>query len=387
MRLFRFVLSMLPVVTAAAAAQVPPPPIVSVPFPHAAPSSGPSAGLMFITWTTQDVLCAGISVAFIRPPVAMPVLGWTIPDSGTKTVAYRFTIDPTGRPLDIARIAKGYVVASEDLAPALAASQFAPGVARIACSLTFVPAPQPIAAAPVASVMAYTMFPAQRPTPEMWARVKPVGSTCYDPVPQIRNRAFPDFDAIPKQPGLPSWSMIGFDIDDGGKPVHVKPVAGNGNAVLDAASMTAAADSRFAPGARVGCQYPYRVGAGTLTAPLMPEEASFRMAGATCPTKADWAVGPVLTYPEMFRRRAIEGWAVIGYDVAPWGQTGNVHVLAAQPAEEFGAQAVQLLAMAKRVPSATGYTGCVDRVKFRMGPTARAPGEPPVLFDPPQPAY
>ena len=96
------------------------------------------------------------------------------------------------------RTAKGYAVASEDLSPALAVSQFAPGVARAECSLIFVPAPQPIAVAPVTSVMAYTMFPGQRPTAEMWARVKPVGSTCYDPTPQVRNRAFPDFDAIPK---------------------------------------------------------------------------------------------------------------------------------------------------------------------------------------------
>ena len=385
-RLFQSVLAILPAVTVAAAAQVPPP-IIGVPFPHAAPSSGVGSGQMFVTWTAQDVRCAGVPMAFARPPAAMPALGWSTPGNGMKPVAYSFTIDPTGRPLDITRIAKGYVVASEDLTPALAVSQFALGAARGECSLTFMPSPQPIAVAPVTSVMAYTMFSGQRPTPEMWARVKPVGSTCYGPVPQVRNRAFPDFDAIPKQPGRPSWSMIGFDIDDSGKPVHLRPVAGNGNAVLEAASMTAVADSRFAPGARVGCRYPYRVGAGTLSAPPMPEEASFRVAGATCPTKVEWAVGPVLTYPETFRHRAVEGWAVIGYDVAPWGQTGNVRVLAAQPAVEFGEQAVRLLALAKRVPSSAGYTGCVDRVKFRMGPTVRAPGAPPVIFDPPQPAY
>ncbi|RZM35100.1 MAG: energy transducer TonB [Sphingomonas sp.] len=385
-RLFRSVLATLPAVTLTAAAQVPPP-IIEFQFPHAAPSSSIGAGQVFISWTAQDVRCAGVPVVFTRPPAAMPALGWSTPGNGMKPVSYSFTIDQTGRPLDIKRIAKGYVVASEDLTPALAVSQFAPGAAHAECTLTFVPAPQPVAAAPVTSVMAYTMFPGQRPTAEMWARVKPAGSTCYDPAPQVRNRAFPNFDAIPKQPGRPSWSMIGFDIDDAGKPLHLKPVAGNGNAALAAASMAAIGDSRFAPGARVGCQYPYRVGAGTMPAPPMPEEAGFRTAGATCPAKAEWAVGPVLTYPEMFRRRAVEGWAVIGYDVAPWGQTGNVHVLAAQPAEEFGAQAVQLLAIAKRVPSATGYTGCVDRVKFRMGPTARAPGAPPVMFDPPQPAY
>ena len=119
----------------------------------------------------------------------------------------------------------------------------------------------------------------------------------------------------------------------------------------------------------------------------MPEEASFRPADATCPAQAEWAVSPTLTYPDNFRRRGIEGWAMIGYDVAPWGATGNVRVLATQPSDEFGAQAMRIITTAKRVPSATGYTGCVDRVSFKMGPTQRKPGGPPVIFDPPQPAY
>ena len=382
MRLFRFVFWMLPAATLASAAQIPPP-VIDTPFPHAGPATGP----VFVTWTATDIRCGGVRVDFERPPAVMPALGWSAANIGMKPVPYSFTIDPTGRPLDIKRVAMGYVVAGEDLTPALAVSRFAPGAARSACSLTFVATPRPVAAAPVASVMAYTIFPGQRPTAEMWARVKPVGSTCYDPTPQVRNRAFPDFDTIPKQPGRPSWSMIGFDIDESGKPVRLKPVAGNGNAALETASMKAIAESRFAAGARVGCQYPYWVGSETMPAPPIPEDVGSRAAGATCPAKAEWAVEPKLIYPEQFRRRAVEGWAVIGYDVAPWGQTGNVRVIAAQPAEEFGAQALRLMSMAKRVPSASGYSGCVDRVRFRMGPTVRKPGAPPVMFDPPQPAY
>ena len=34
--------------------------------------------------------------------------------------------------------------------------------------------------------------------------------------------------------------------------------------------------------------------------------------------------------------RAIEGWAVIAFDVAPWGGTGNVRVVASEPAADFG---------------------------------------------------
>ncbi len=394
MHVSRLVLAILiggPAATASAIVpelQMPPPIVVGV----APPAATPPYGQVFVTWTVREVHCAGGPAAFTRQPAAMPTLSWAAnsslgPTTAMKPVEYSFTIDPTGRPIDIKRLAKDYSSSGGDLAPALAVSRFAPDSPRTACSLTMAPDSQPIATAPVASVMAYTMFPQQRPTPAMWARIKPAGSDCYDPVPQVRNRAFPDFDALPRQPGRQSWSMISFDIDENGTPVRLRPVAGNGNAALDAASLKAVAESRFAAGARTGCQYPYSIGAGTVPPPPMAEEASFRPTGATCPAKAEWAVAPALTYPENFRRRGIEGWAMIGYDVAPWGATGNVRIFAAQPSEEFGEQAMRIIATAKRVPSAAGYTGCTDRVLFKMGPTHRKPGAPPVVFDPPEPVY
>jgi outer membrane biosynthesis protein TonB len=235
--------------------------------------------------------------------------------------------------------------------------------------------------------MAYTMFPQQRPTAAVWARTRPAGSTCFDPVPPVRTRVFPVFEDLPKQPGRQSWSMVGFDIDQSGKPIHVKPVTGNGNAALDAASLKAVAQSRFAPGVRKGCQYPYRLNAATLPPPPIPADTNFKPVGSTCPWRSEWAVAPTLTYPPNFRRRSIEGWAIIGYDVAPWGATGNVRIFAAQPAEDFGKEAMRIITTAKRMPSATGYTGCTDRIFFKMGPTERKPGAPPVVFDPPEAAY
>jgi len=41
---------------------------------------------------------------------------------------------------------------------------------------------------------------------------------------------------------------------------------------------------------------------------------------------------PLMPFPSRFRRRAIEGWSEIGFDVAPWRATGNVRVLASTPA-------------------------------------------------------
>ena len=79
-------------------------------------------------------------------------------------------------------------------------------------------------------------------------------------------------------------------------------------------------------------------------------------------------------------RRRIEGWAVVRYDAAPWGEIGNVTVLAAQPSADFGTQAQVVLRSAKVAPSESGFTGCVERVRFVMppesGPRAERQPEP-----------
>lgn len=72
---------------------------------------------------------------------------------------------------------------------------------------------------------------------------------------------------------------------------------------------------------------------------------------------------------------------MIAFDVAPWGQTGNVRVLAAEPAAEFGDAAQQIIRGAVKPPSPTGYTGCVERVRYiiRDGGTAEPPPPPPFV--------
>ena len=60
----------------------------------------------------------------------------------------------------------------------------------------------------------------------------------------------------------------------------------------------------------------------------------------------------------------IEGWAVVRYDVAPWGALGNISVLKSEPSEDFGKQAVMMLQNAMLAPSTQGMTGCVDRVRY-----------------------
>ncbi|MCP3733398.1 energy transducer TonB [Sphingomonas sp. RP10(2022)] len=369
----------------AAVAQTVPPPVElfrRTPGPHASavPASPPQQQLG--RWLMSPVLCAGAAGSdvtaqpLVRAPDPQRFLGW----SGTtprRTLTVDFRIDRDGRPLSIARRGTGeyvYVPDAEDVLPALAASRFAPGIARDRCTATFTADLTPIAAAPIDDVMAYSVFPSRAPVRAIWDRLRPPGSTCTDPAPDVLLRAFPAFKAMPDQPGYRTWSMTGYDLDAAGKPRNVRTVAGSGAASLDLGARDAVARSRFERGARVGCLYPYFKGPAILPAPVPPEEDAVRPARATCPQHHGWNRAPVLVYPTTYQRRSIEGWAMIAYDVAPWGQTGNVRVLQAEPSAEFGDAAMAMIRNATLPSSDTGYTGCVDRVRYVI----RKPGTPSV---------
>ena len=84
---------------------------------------------------------------------------------------------------------------------------------------------------------------------------------------------------------------------------------------------------------------------------------------------------PALVFRGGFLQRRVVGWALIGYDVAPWGQTGNVRVLAAEPAAAFGEQALNIVRSARKETADTGMTGCVTMVRFVM-PPMKPPADP-----------
>jgi TonB family protein len=71
-------------------------------------------------------------------------------------------------------------------------------------------------------------------------------------------------------------------------------------------------------------------------------------------------------YPENFRRRYIEGWAVIAFDLAPWGAVGNTKVVAAEPAAEFGEAAQRIVLGSTTAASKQGYSNCVVKVRYAM---------------------
>ncbi len=353
--------------------------LATVATPLAPVVPNPQQQQQLLRWQVASVRCGDRAVTPIAAPRPLSGLAWGTIDP--TPVTFRFRIDATGRALSIAQAPTRYVPAGDDLAPALAAARFAPGEALGDCTITFRAQAVPFADADPVELMAYTLDPISGRLPRPgWDRIMPAGSNCLrPPYPKPLLRAYPDFDRIAGVPGERSWSMTGYDVNAKGRPVGVRTVAGTGNAPLDAAARKAMAASRFTAGARTGCLMPESRAAAPLAAPVAPEEASFG-AKPNCPA-APWVQPPSLTYPRPWNRRSIEGWAIVTYDVAPWGDVGNVRVLASEPAAAFGEQAMQVVRSARRGPSPTGASGCIDRVVFKIRPDDAPPEAEPTALD------
>lgn len=366
---------------ALAAPQAVPPPIIAVPSVPRAPVQGQ----WLLHWTMSPVLCRDGGA---QPPVmtAEPrraVLYYN--GNGRGSATFDFRIDASGRPLSITRRGAAYLQDGEDIAPALAATRFAAGSERSGCVVTFTPDVTSVAGAPMHDVMATFMTPRSTAPRSVWDRIH-AGGDCGDPAPAPLLRGFPDFKALPDQPGFISWTLIGFDLSSSGKPRDVRTLDGSGTAPLDRAGREAVARSRFEKGARKGCTYGYFKSATVLPAPPAPEEDAWRPTAATCPREHVWDRPPQLVYPTTYSARSIEGWAMVTFDVAPWGQIGNVHTQAAQPTADFGQAAENMLRNAT-FRSGPGYVGCVERVRYIMrkpgmpAPKDDAPPVPPAVVD------
>lgn len=319
-------------------------------------------------WMPGDIRCGNhiIPAAVLRRPYTS--LQWTGASATPQT--YRFQIGERGYPILIERVSTEGAPGTEDLAPSLAASRLEAGRTGNRCEVTYAADPKPLSDAPVSDLMSYSLMPLSGPLPEAgWARIRPAGGDCdREPRANWLVAVSPDYQRLPAAPGVRDWSMLGYDLDAAGRPVAVRHVTGTGNRALDRAALDALTKSRQSEGPRRGCLNPYVRQANRLPAPPDIDPETLRPDGATCIRNGDWAKAPVLHYPDNWRRRSIEGWAIVAFDVAPWGEPGNVRAVASAPSDEFGAQAVRIVATARKPASTTGYTGCVERVRFVMGP-------------------
>lgn len=340
---------------------------LATPPPIAVSTPAGKSDRALIAWLPGEVRCGGaiVSPAFLERPLSS--LTWGSQLQGN-AIAYTFDIAPVGRTTGIRRVGNPVRAnGSEDIAPSLAATRFAPGSGNSNCTINYAPRQTNLDATPVADLTAYSVNAISGPLPkDAWERMY-TDSDCRDErALGLQSRVYPDFKAMPATLGVREWSMVGYDIAEDGATLNIETIAGTGNAALDSASRKAVEDTRYYKGGRKGCRFPYWRNPAPLPAPPAPDDAQFRPVGATCPERHEWAVKPTLRFPEAYRRRAIEGWAIVTYDVAPWGEVSNIKVVASQPAEDFGNQAVTIVRGGKAVTT-QGFVGCVERVKFVMG--------------------
>jgi TonB family protein len=329
-----------------------------------------------ITWAPGQVQCAGNTVVADRFERPLPSLIWNSP-TDLVSITFVFEIEPSGRAIGIRNVGgDARSIGTEDVAPSLAATRFAPGRGYSDCKISYSPSLASLSKAPIADLITYSVNPISGSLPkEGWQRIHADGHCNGSAGLALRNRAFPDFQSMTATPGVRDWSLVKFDVDKGGVPMNATTVAGTGNAGLDLASRKAVEDSRYYGGGVSGCRYPYWRKAGIVPAPPAPDTKDFRPKGATCPDRREWAVNPVLRFPTQYSHRAIEGWAIVTYDVAPWGQIANIQVPISQPTEDFGKQAMSMLRVA-RFAANQGFVGCVAKVKFVMKSRSNGDLEP-----------
>jgi TonB family protein len=371
-----------PILLAASPQAVPPPgPPPPPPAPATADPLPEQQRTRLVTFQSGAVTCAGQSVAPMARDAAMPSVQFAFSRASTiiPSVKLAFSISADGRPIDIHRVdeddrTQRFGVDTTDIEPALATWQFADGAPRSQCTVTFAALDQPLDQAPRVSVI--RAYLAQRGESslrrQLFDQLRPIDADCYSPHwPEALVHVNPDFRTIPQRPGTSSFTMVAFDLDRHGRPVDVHVDTSGGNKVLDARSVEAVRRSRFASGARYGCLYPYwRRATDPIPAPPPPDVAAYRPSDADCEGHHEWARYPVLTYPQAFNRRNVEGWAIVRYDVAPWGELGNIQVLASEPADGFGQQAIEVMRSAMKAPIKRGLYGCVQLVKFKMAKNA-----------------
>ncbi|MGN6374578.1 MAG: energy transducer TonB family protein, partial [Sphingomonas sp.] len=303
---------MLEIATLLAALVAPQPPM-AVPPPPA-----PGMQKHFTRFVPSIATCDGIPVPPRETEAAMSSVGYAYSSEKPQPYTLTFRIDSDGRPLDIRADGADDPrwIDTSDVMPAFSVWRFAAGQPHQHCSITFAVDDQPIETAPAEAVMRYFSLPhsEQGFYQDVLKRTEPANSTCFEPnYPPAMQLNYPNFETIPQRPGTRSFVMLGFDVDAQGRTTNVHVVSSDGNQALDAKSLAAMKQDRFVPEARRGCTYPFRRTANApVPAPPMPDVDALKSADAKCDGKdGDWVDTPGLTFPEAYRRRSIEGWAII----------------------------------------------------------------------------
>lgn len=342
-----------------AAPPVPPPPPITLRVEPA----GVATDEWFYSYEVGQVTCGAEPV---RPvDLLMPYPSSLRRNVEALPFTLEFAIDETGRPQSIRMAGEARLALYDrDVMPSLRASRFAVAGATTDCRVTYTPKVKPMADATLQEVALLGVVPRERMSRANWERLG--GGDCVARgFPPRLLKGFPDYRRVEGREGAREWNYVRFDIDAQGRPANVRIAYSSGDAALEEQGVNAVRQDRFTEGPRTGCIVSWWKNPQIVPAPPRPDSREFAENKA-CEIDDRWAVEPNLVFPAQYQRRAVEGWAVVRYDVAPWGEIGEVEVLAAQPSADFGEAAMNVVRRARFKPLEQGLTGCVDRVFFRM---------------------
>lgn len=360
-----------------ASADVPPPPVI------VSQANDPANTVLMDPQV--ETTCGGEAVLPVYSEDLPPLSGMN-PTSETTDV-FLFSVASDGRVLDVRPeigdgFAGAYVIRAgrQQVQANLAAWRFEG--ARADCRLTVRYLPTPLASADPSLLMRYYAVTRDTgPVREAVAqRLSGARGDCMGPDrPRLRRRtlSFPDFSIGERlSPGGYAWTVVRWDVGPDGRSHHVETLGSSGDAAFDAETRRAAADSTSQPGeGAIGCVHNFFRTGPALPAPPLPDlpEDPLR----NCPESISERLIAVRDqpYPEAFRRRSVEGWAAVRFDLATWGETGNVEVVEAQPAAAFGDMARNLVRQRRAAPSPSAGVRCVTRVQYRLADDSKAVAE------------
>jgi TonB family protein len=347
--------------------------------------------------TSERFACAGGEVTPLVPPDFTPTPTTVmLPGEGANTSPettynplpiaepvsdYTFSVSEDGRVLDLIAdktppqtVIQQPVISDTEVQPALASLRFPPGNTMSGCRARVAGKVLPVDVAGRALLLkAYTLNTSASMSNLLFRAALPPKSDCYSGEPlRSRVRYYAATDEIEEKPGERAWSAVQFDVAPDGSTRKVQVAASSGSAELDRRATQALRRSSFAPQAKRGCMFRYWDQPGITVSPPEPPVTPAR--GCPVQPKLRFAIQGV--FPAQFSRRRIEGYALVQFDVAPWGQLGQVKVLKAEPAQAFSGNA-RFIVQTAHAPSGQAATGCTQVVRFRMAPAAEAAGAAP----------
>ena len=353
---------------------LPPPPVLT----HGPASSSPA---LILLDPVAETTCGDTPIQPAYREDLPPVSASEGPE-GPQTSVFRFAVAADGRTRDIRPDGTGgssynYANASRGVTVQanLAAWRF-DGGARSDCRLTVTYHSTRIEEASPSLLMRYYAVTRDRgPLRDAAARrlSGPTGNCMRPERPRRRAQttSHPDFELGQRPPpGGYAWTVVRWNVDAAGRYTDIETLGSSGDAVFDAEARRAMGDSRLHPGPpATGCVYNFYRAGPNLSAPPIPPKEEREDPLQQCPDAIAARLSPVreLPYPPAFRARGIEGWALVRFDIASWGQIGNVAVLEAQPAAAFGEAAQSIVSQRRATPGFEGAIRCVQPVHYRMG--------------------